>query len=103
MADTDLIELHSEEENDSDEEKDDKEEVLNHFKEAMDALKEKIIDVYESKLKKGLKFFTKKLRKFAKQKNLYIESTVFSIGKEDNSIKEKNWKTDTSSSNSKMS
>ena len=69
MAETDLIEVHSEEEGDSDEEEDDTEEVLNQFKEAMDAFKEKIMNVYESKLKKGVKCFTKKLRKFTKQKN----------------------------------
>ena len=68
MAETDLIEVHPEEEGDSDEEEYDTEEVLNQFKEAMDAFKEKIMNVYESKLKKGVKCFTKKLRKFTKQK-----------------------------------
>ena len=51
-AETGLIEVYSEEEGDSDEEKDDTEEVLNQFKDAMDSFKEKILHVYESKLKK---------------------------------------------------
>ena len=87
MAETDLIEVHSEEEGDSDEEEYDTEEVLNQFKEAMDAFKEKIMNVYESKLKKGVKCFTKKLRKFTKQENSSLESTLFSSGKEANNTK----------------
>ena len=86
-AETDLIEVYSEEEGDSDEEKDDTEEVLNQFKDAMDSFKEKILHVYESKLKKGVKYFTKKLRQFSKQKNATLESTLFTIGKEANNIK----------------
>ena len=37
----------------------------------MDGLKEKILNTYESKLKKGVKYFTKKLEKLKKQNNSF--------------------------------
>ena len=62
------------EEEDTDEEEDDKDDVLTHF--TMDMFKAKIVDAYEGKLKKGIKFFTKKLRKFANQNNIIVYRTI---------------------------
>ena len=61
---------------------DDREEILGHFREAMDTLKDKIVNAYENKLKKGVKFFTKKLQRMAKQTNTSLEKSLFDIGKE---------------------
>ena len=44
----------------ADDDDDEKATILRHFSKAMDGLKEKILNTYESKLKKGVKYFTKK-------------------------------------------
>ena len=75
------------EEEGTDEEDDDKDDVLTHFAEAMDMFKAKIVSAYEGKLKKGIKFFTNKLRKFANQNNTTLEKSLFNIGKEANAAK----------------
>ena len=72
---------HSEE--DEDEDEDDQDNVLNEFIESMDLFKAKVIDAYQSSsLKKGVNYFTKKLRKFTKQNDNSLEKSLFSIGKE---------------------
>ena len=48
----------------------------------MDTLKDKITNIYENKLKKGVKYFTKKLQRMAKQTNTSMEKSLFDIGKE---------------------
>ena len=63
---------------------DEKETILKHFSIAMDGLKEKILNTYENKLKKGVKYFTKKLEKLSKQNNSSLEKSLFNIGKEIN-------------------
>jgi hypothetical protein len=53
---------------------------------------------HSSSLKKGVKYFTKKLYKFTKQNDKSLEKSLFSIGKEMNKPRgsgkrKKNWKT----------
>ena len=50
----------------------------------MDWLNKKILNTYESKLKKGVKYFTKKLEKLSKQNISSLEKSLFNIGKEVN-------------------
>ena len=61
---------------------DDNNDILDHFTEVMDAFKDKIKNVYNSKLKKGVKFFTKKIQKMTKQAETNLEKSLFDIGKE---------------------
>ena len=63
-------------------EEDDKDEILNHFVTAMDSFKSKIVSSYQATLKKGVKYFTKKLQKLSKQNDSSLEQSLFSIGKE---------------------
>ena len=68
--------------NDSETEADDSEEVMNQFVMAMDNFKAKVVTSYQNTLKKGVKYFTKKLQKFSKQNEKTLEKSLFSIGKE---------------------
>ena len=63
-------------------EEDDKDEILNHFVTAMDSFKSKIVSSYQATLKKGVKYFTKKLQKLSKQNKSSLEQSLFNIGKE---------------------
>ena len=58
---------HSEEdvsENEDEDDQDDHENVLNEFVQSIDLFKEKVMNAYQSSnLKKGVKYFTKKLHK----------------------------------------
>ena len=45
-------------------------------------LRTEITNIYENKLKKGVKYFTKKLQRMAKQTNTSMEKSLFDIGKE---------------------
>ena len=73
--------------NESDTEIDDTEETLNQFVSAIDQFKNKVINSYQCTLKKGVKYFTKKLQKFSKQNQSTLEKSLFSIGKELNNPK----------------
>ena len=48
----------------ADDDDDEKSTILRQFSKAMDGLKEKILNTYESKLKKGVKYFTKNLKNY---------------------------------------
>lgn len=71
----------------SDSEEDDSEETLNQFVSAMNHFKDIVVKSYKNTLKKGVKYFTKKLNKFSKQKETTLEKSLFSIGKELNKPK----------------
>ena len=74
---------HSEEDVSGNESEEDDQNVLDEFVQAIDFFKEKVCHAYQSSsLKKGVKFFTKKLRKFTKQTDNSLEKSLFSIGKE---------------------
>ena len=75
---------HTEEvsDDDSDSEDDDKDEVLNNFIAAVDSFKTKVISSYKNTLRKGVKYFTRKLERFSKQNENTLEKSLFSIGKE---------------------
>ena len=60
----------------------DSEEIMNQFVLAMDNFKAKVVTSYQNILKKGVKYFTKKLQKFSKQNEKTLEKSLFSIGKE---------------------
>ena len=68
--------------NESAPEIDDTEETLNQFASVMDQFKNKVISSYKGTLKKGVKYFTKKLQKFCKNNESTLEKSLFSIGKE---------------------
>ena len=73
---------HSEEDVSGNESEEDDQNVLDEFVQAIDFFKEKVCHAYQSSsLKKGVKFFTKKLRKFTKQTDNSLEKSLFSIGK----------------------
>ena len=55
---------------------------MNQFVLAMDNFKAKVVTSYQNTLKKGVKYFTKKLQKFSKQNEKNLEKFLFSIGKE---------------------
>ena len=71
----------------SESESDGNEEILDAFVSAMDDFKTHIISTFQNGLRKGVKFFTKKLQKFSKQSQNSLEKSLFSIGKEINKAK----------------
>ena len=81
-ASSDIVHESDESNTEVSEDDDDREEILGQFREAMDTLKDKITNIYENKLKKGVKYFTKKLQRMAKQTNTSMEKSLFDIGKE---------------------
>ena len=71
-----------------DDKEDDTEIVLSQFAETLESFKAKVMGAYQkSSLKKGVKYFTKQLRKFTKQNDNSLEKSLFSIGKEINKPK----------------
>ena len=71
-----------------DDEEDDTEIVLSQFAETLESFKAKVMGAYQkSSLKKGVKYFSKQLRKFTKQNDNSLEKSLFSIGKEINKPK----------------
>ena len=48
----------------------------------MNSFKSKIVSSYQATLKKGVKYFTKKLQKISKQNESSLEQSLFNIGKE---------------------
>ena len=71
----------------SDSEVDDTNEILNKFVTAIDTFKAKVISSYKGTIKKGVKYFTKKMQTFSKQNETSLEKSLFSIGKEINKPK----------------
>ena len=55
---------------------------MNQFVLAMDNFKAKVVTSYQNTLKKGVKYFTKKIQKFSKLNKKTLEKSLFSIGKE---------------------
>ena len=84
FADSDSDEFVNEVTNNDTEDDDDdeKEGTLSNFTAAVDALKTNILNLYNKNLKKGVKFFTKKIQKMAKQTSTSLEKSLFDIGKE---------------------
>ena len=66
----------------SNSEEDDAEKMLNQFVTAIIAFKEKVVSSYKTTLKKGVRYFTKKLQKFSKLNENSLEKSLFSICKE---------------------
>ena len=60
--------------NKGDPEVDHTEETLNQFSSVMDQFKDKVISSYKSTLKKGVKYFTKKLQKFSKIMKAHLKN-----------------------------
>ena len=56
--------------------------VMNQFITAMDEFKSKVTSAYGKTLKKGVKYFTKKLQKITKGNTSSLEKSLYSIGNE---------------------